>query len=207
MRRLTIPCLELMASFMDIRIGSLIRAELEFPVDCKTFWTFWGHIPGTLNPADDRSHGLSIDAFQPGCRQWYGLDFLWHTEDWRPMREVGTIEDDDNEVIHPRVNQNTTLAVTNSFCLSKLLKKFSLWPKLVYSASWPKCFVHYMESKCTICGIANTISLSELYAALRIIIKIVHPTAVFPRRARSTEDWAAREEQQIKLTLLDPNWW
>lgn len=28
----------------------------------------WHHVPGILNPADDGSRGLPIEAFQPGCR-------------------------------------------------------------------------------------------------------------------------------------------
>ena len=28
----------------------------------------WCHVPGTLNPADDGSRQLPIEAFQPGCR-------------------------------------------------------------------------------------------------------------------------------------------
>ena len=132
----------------------------------------WCYVPGILNPADDGSHGLAIEAFQPGCRWWCGPDFLWQTEDQWPTREVGTIKDDDDEVICPRVNQNT-LAVTSGSSLNNLLKKFSSWPKLVRSVSWLKRFVHFVESKRTIHSMANKISLSEIYAASRIIIKIV----------------------------------
>ena len=132
----------------------------------------WRHIPGTLNPADDGSRELPIEAFHPGCRWWCGPDFLWQTEDQWPTREVGTIKDDDDEVIRPRVNQNT-LAVTSGSSLDNLLKKFSSWPKLVRSVSWLKRFVHFIESKHTIRSMANKISLSEIYAASRIIIKIV----------------------------------
>ena len=114
-----------------------------------------------------------IEAFQPGCRWWYGPDFLWQTEDQWPICKVGTIKDDDDkEVICQRVSQNT-LAVTNSFSLHKLLEKFSSWPKLVRSVSWLKRFVYFIESKRSIHGMANKISLSEVHAASRIIIKIV----------------------------------
>ena len=200
LKRQTIQCLELMASLTAVRISSLIRGELELPIDRVTFWTDsitvlqyiknetrtfhrfvatrlerreiyeqttpeqWRHVPGALNPADDGSHGLPIEAFQPGCRWWYGPDFLWQTEDRWLIHEVGTIKDDDNEVIRPRVNQNT-LAVTNSSSLDKLLKKFSSWPRLVRSVSWLKHFIHYIESKCTIRGMANKISFSEINAA------------------------------------------
>ena len=142
----------------------------------------WCHVPGTLNPADDGSRGLPIEAFQPSCRWWCGLEFLWQTEDRWPVREVGPIKDDDNEVIRPRVNQNT-LAVINGSSLDKLLKKFSSWPKLVRNVSWLKRFVHFIG-----CCLKNHHE--------------DRPTAVFPRRVRSTDVWAAGEEQQqIELTL------
>ena len=39
LKRPTIPRLELMASLMAVRISSLIRGELEIPIDRVTFWT------------------------------------------------------------------------------------------------------------------------------------------------------------------------
>ena len=76
--------------------------------------------------------------------------------------------------------------------------------KLVRSVSWLKRFVHFIESKRTIRSMANKISLSEIYAALRIVIKIVQ-LQYFPEEL-STEVWAAGEEQQqIELTLPNPN--
>ena len=32
----------------------------------------WNHVPGVLNPADNGSHGLPIQAFQPRCHWWSG---------------------------------------------------------------------------------------------------------------------------------------
>ena len=63
--------------------------------------------------------------------------------------------------------------MTSGSSLDNLLKKFSSWPKLVRSVSWLKRFVLFIESKRTIHSMANKISLSEIYAASRIVIKIV----------------------------------
>lgn len=91
---------------------------------------------------------------------------------------------------------------SNGSSLDKLVKKFSSLPKLVRSVSWLKCFVHFMESKCTIRGMANKISLSEIYAASRIVIKIIQ-LQYFPEEL---EVWPAGEEQQqIELTLPNAN--
>lgn len=161
----------------------------------------WRHVPETLNPADVRSRGLLIEAFQPGCRWWCGLDVLWQTEDRWPVREVGPIKDDDNEVIRPRVNQNT-LAVINGFSLDKLLKKFSSWPKLLRSVSWLKHFVHFIASKRTIRGIANKINLSEIYVASRIVIKIVQ-RQYFPGELEALKSgWPVKNNS--KLNSLCP---
>ena len=156
---------------------------------------------GALNPADDESRGLPIEAFQPGCRWWYGPDFLWQTEDQWPIREVGTIKDDDNEVIRPRVNQNT-LGVTNSSSLDKLPKKFSSWARLVRSVSWLKRFIHYIESKRTIRGMANKISLSEINAASRIVIKIVQ-LQYFPKELEALKS-GRPVKNNSKLSSLCP---
>ena len=132
----------------------------------------WHHVPGVLNPADDGSRGLPIDSFQPGCRWWSGPDFLWQSEDQWPHREVGTVKEDDAEVIRPRVNQNT-LTVANSSSLNQLLERFSSWPKLVRTVSWLKRFVHYIQFKRILHSMPNKISLPEIHAASKIIIKIV----------------------------------
>ena len=107
----------------------------------------WHHVPGILNPADDGSRGLPIEAFQPGCRWLSGPNFLWKTEDRWPRCDVGDVMQDDNEVIAPKANQNT-IAVTVSGSLDQLLKKFSPWPKLIRSVSWLIPFVHFVKSKC-----------------------------------------------------------
>lgn len=134
----------------------------------------WHHVPGILNPADDGSRGLPIEAFQPGCRWWSGPDFLWQTEDCWPRREVGDVMQDDNEVIAPKANQNT-IAVTVSSSLVELLKKFSSWPKLIRSVTWLIRFVHFVKSKRSTPpkAITSKISLMEMHTASKIIIKLV----------------------------------
>lgn len=134
----------------------------------------WHHVPGILNPADDGSRGLSIGAFQPGCRWWSGPDFLWQTEDHWPRKDVGDIVEGDKEVIAPKVNQST-VSITTGPALNELLKKFSSWPKLVRNVSWLMRFVHFVKSKCSVLSTTNPgkISLAEMHATSKAIIKIV----------------------------------
>ena len=44
----------------------------------------WRHVPGALNPADDESRGLPIEAFHPECRWWSGPASLTQTADRWP---------------------------------------------------------------------------------------------------------------------------
>ena len=92
--------------------------------------------------------------------------------------------------------------MTNSSALNKLLKKFSSWPKLVQSVSWLKCFVHYIESKRTIRGMVNKISLSEIYAASRIIIKIVQQQYFSEELEALKSGWPVKKNS--KLNSLCP---
>ena len=36
----------------------------------------WRYIPGELNPADDGTPGMKIEAFHPTCLWWMGPSFL-----------------------------------------------------------------------------------------------------------------------------------
>lgn len=106
----------------------------------------WRHVPGVLNPADDGSRGLPIEAFHPKCRWWSGPAFLSQTEDQCPCTKVTEVPEDDKEVLKSRVSQSV-LAVTAVSRLDQLLKALSSWPKLQRCISWLSRFVQYLQSK------------------------------------------------------------
>lgn len=165
----------------------------------------WHHVPGILNPNDDGSRGLSIEAFQPGCRWWSGPHFLWQTEDHWPHREVGDVVEGDKEVIAPRANQNT-VTIADGSALDELLRKFSSWPKLAQSISWLLRFVHFVKSKCTTPPTAN---LGKISLAETRRLESHHKdgtTSVLSGGAGSLRVWKASEEQQqTEHTLPNPH--
>ena len=66
----------------------------------------WRHVPGALNPADDGSRGLPIEAFHPKCRWWSGPAFLSQTVYQWPCLRISDVPENDEEVLKPRVNQS-----------------------------------------------------------------------------------------------------
>ena len=237
LKRPTIPCLELMASVMAVRISNTIRAELDVPIDNVIFWTDsltvlqyinnrtrrfhrfvatrleeihehtapdqWNHVPGVLNPADDGSRGLPIQAFQPRCRWWSGPEFLRHSQEHWPHRDVGDIAEDDKEAVTLKVSQNALILATGS-SLDELMRRFSSWPQLVRSITWLIRFVHFVKSKRSVPPTANRgkIGLAETLAASKAIVKTV-------QRQYFQEDLEALEsgkpmKKDSKLSKLCP---
>jgi len=107
----------------------------------------WHHVPGILNPTDDGSRGIPIEAFHPGCCWWTGSEFLWQTEEHWPHREVGDTMQNEKEAIAPTANQSATAAAGSS--LDELVRKFSSWPKLVRTVAWNMQFLQFVRSKCS----------------------------------------------------------
>ena len=106
----------------------------------------WRHVPGALNPADDGSRGLPIEAFHPECRWWSGPAFLSQTAHRWPCLRISDVPENNEEVLKPRVNRSVS-AVKVGFKLDHLLEVISSWSKLQKCVSWLVRFVHYLRSK------------------------------------------------------------
>ena len=68
----------------------------------------WRYVPGKLNPADDGSRGVPIEAFLSNCRWWSGPEFLYKDIDHWPEIKTAEIPDDDQEVLKKRVCKSTS---------------------------------------------------------------------------------------------------
>ena len=86
----------------------------------------WRHCPGTLNPADDASRGLSAQALLDSDRWFTGPAFLSEGETHSANSEVKPLPDDDPE----QKKESVMFAVTFPDSLHQLLVRYSSWLKL-----------------------------------------------------------------------------
>lgn len=134
----------------------------------------WRHVPGAVNPADDGTRGLPIEAFRPKCRWWSGPAFLSQTVDQWPCARVSEVPEDDEEVLKPRVSQSV-LAVVVGSNLGQLLNDVSSWSKLQRCVSWLARFVRHLRSKeeTRRASFPKEISLAEMKEASTSIVRMV----------------------------------
>ena len=97
----------------------------------------WRHVPTKLNPADDASRGLKVDALLAATRWKMGPSFLWEQEDNWPNQStiVEELSSDDPEV------KKTTLV--GAVCkkeatveIDEVFKRFSSWHDLKKFVAW-----------------------------------------------------------------------
>jgi len=129
LKSISIPRLELSAATVAVRLDKMIKQELELSMDKSVFWTDstsvlkyiansntrfqgvanfldgstpmqWRHVPTKLNPADDASRGLKVDALLAATRWKIGPSFLWEQEDnWPNQSTIAEeLSSDDPEV-------------------------------------------------------------------------------------------------------------
>lgn len=161
LRQWSIPCLELQATVVALRLHLLLREELDTPLHGVTFWSDslttnekkpfkpfvanrvneicqastpqqWRHVPTSLNPADDASRGLDLRALKSNCSWLSGPSFLLEPEDQWPIKRIGNIPEDDNEV----QVQSTVMMIDRGSSLDQLLRRCSSWPCLLTLVAW-----------------------------------------------------------------------
>ncbi|XP_028390646.1 uncharacterized protein LOC114515563 [Dendronephthya gigantea] len=134
----------------------------------------WRHVPGALNPAEDGSRGLPIEAFHSTCRWWSGPAFLSQTANhWRVAR-VSEVPEDNEEVVKPRIGHNSPAVVIGSH-LFQLLNDLSSWSKLQRYISWLVRLMRHLRTKAKsqVASFPKEISLTEMKEASTSIVKVV----------------------------------
>lgn len=131
----------------------------------------WRHCPGTLNPADDASRGLSAHQLLSSERWFSGPAFLSKPdEDW-PKAEVGQLPEDDLEV----KNEKAIFNLTISDKLHELLVRYSSWAVLQRKVAWLLKFKAYLQ--CSIGSNFNSVvkylTTEDLEKATIAIVKLV----------------------------------
>ena len=101
----------------------------------------WRHCPGSLNPADKASRGISAQRFLTSKRWFKGLAFLIKPEEEWPCFEIEALPEDDQELKGERAIFTLTLPEK----LHELLVKYSSWTVLQRKVAWLLKFKVYIQ--------------------------------------------------------------
>ena len=99
--------------------------------------TQWRYVETSLNPADEASRGMTVDALLNNERWRQGPAFLKQPEDAWPLRpaDMGEISSDDPEV-KKSADVFANEASKESDHIGKMFEKFSSWTRLKRIVSW-----------------------------------------------------------------------
>ena len=100
----------------------------------------WRHCPGSLNPADDASRGLSVHQLLSSERWFSGPAFLSRAEEEWPQADLGELPEDDLEVN----NEKAIFTLSALDNLHELLVRYSSWTVLQEKVAWLLKFNAYM---------------------------------------------------------------
>ena len=90
----------------------------------------WRYVPSKINPADDLSRGMTIEAFLQNQRWKYGPEFLMHNScEWPPQPEFLPDLDENNAEVKRQTSAFSSSAKISHF-LDSLIERFSSWDKL-----------------------------------------------------------------------------
>ena len=103
----------------------------------------WRHCPGSLNPADDASRGLSVHQLLSSERWFSGPAFLSEPEEEWPQADFGELPEDDLEV----KNEKPIFTLTASGKLHELLVRYSSWTVLQKRVAWLLKFKAYLRHR------------------------------------------------------------
>ena len=93
--------------------------------------TQWKYVESKLNPADDASRGLEVDAVVDSNRWTKGPDFLWQSEEMWPVRPVAMDPERDQECdLEEKKTTLVCFARRESARISEIFERFSSWLQL-----------------------------------------------------------------------------
>ena len=101
----------------------------------------WRPCPGSLNPADDASRGLSVHQLLSSERWFNGPAFLSEPEEKWPQTDFGELPDDDLEV----KQEKAIFTLTVSGKLHELLVRYSSLTVLQKREAWLLKFKAYLQ--------------------------------------------------------------
>ena len=132
----------------------------------------WRHCPGTLNPADDASRGLSVNHLLHNERWFKGPAFLSKPEEDWPHIEIAALREED-----PGVKNEAIFTLTVPDKLHELLKKYSSRNVLQRKIAWLlkfKVYLQHLKQKGTVSATSHKyLMTANLEKANIAIVKLV----------------------------------
>ena len=180
------PAYELMLIIDDVVFWSDSQVVLQFVVnESRMFQTFvanrvseirdstsptqWRHVPGTQNPADICSRGLSASQLRESSLWWRGPDFLLQDRGSWPYLKLPGLSPDGPE-LRKAAERPTVGYVSGADAPQSLvdLARFSSWTKCRRVVAWVRRFVRNSRGRGRDCG---PLTAEELQQAEMLIIK------------------------------------
>ena len=97
----------------------------------------WRYVETKLNPADDASRGMTVEAITESNRWIRGPDFLWQNEENWPKRPP-VMDQDTEDHCAPEVKKATFVSLSHPAIveIDKLFDRFSSWFQLNKFVAW-----------------------------------------------------------------------
>jgi len=97
----------------------------------------WRYVETKLNPADDASRGMTVEAITESNRWRRGPDFLWQNKENWPKRP-SVMDQDTEDHCAPEVKKATFVSPSHSAIveIDKLFDRFSSWFQLKKFVAW-----------------------------------------------------------------------
>ncbi len=134
----------------------------------------WGHVPGSINPADVLTRGVEdprelmvCDSY--GNSWWGGPGFLWKPPDHWPNANVSPLAEDDPEIKRKPVLVALGFAERHNVID---LTRFSTWTKLTRVTGWVLRFVDNTRAKRR-ARTSGELTSDEIDTSENLIVKLV----------------------------------
>ena len=130
----------------------------------------WRHCPGSVNPADDASRGLTTHQLLSSERWFGGPAFLLSPEEEWPRIAVETLAEDDLEI----KTEKPIFMLTEPDKLQELLERYSSWTVLQRKVAWLLKFKTYLkcQRESDIPSVAKYLTTNELKHSTIAIVKL-----------------------------------
>ena len=113
---------------------------------------YWNHVPGSLNPADDVSRGLSPTSLTANHCWLHGPDFLWQPETLELNKEVHVhLVGLTTDPVEVKI-EDSALKPTEGYAespMQALITSCSDWTRLWRRVAWFLRFAQFMQDKKT----------------------------------------------------------